>query len=358
VPSSLHIDANRTWGGGQAQSLGLAEALAARGERVWFIAQPDSALAQRLSAGALPWEARPLRGWRGLAAARRLCERMRETRPDIVHIHDSASHTGAALAARWAGGLPVVATRRTQFPLPRGWPGRWKLRGCRRVICISQAVRQTCLAAGLPERLLAVIPDFVDCSHFDPARVCADRRDERPTILSVGRLTAEKGHRVLLEAMPRIAQAVPGARLRICGVGEEQERLKQQAEANGLLAQVELLGFILDVRRELASADVFVMPSLSEGLGVAVLEAMAMAKPVVAADAGGLPEAVAHGESGLVVRAGDAPALADALVSLLTDEQRRKEMGRRGRERALAHFDKPKLVDRIVALYQEVLSRG
>jgi len=322
------------------------------------VAQPGSALADRLAAGRLPWHARPLRGWRGLAGARDLAARLREIRPDIVHIHDSASHGAAALAARWAGGVPVIVTRRTHSPLRRGWLGRRKYGWCDRIICVSQAVKSACLAGGLPEGRLVVIPDFVDCARFAPAAVPAETRERHATVLSIGRLTREKGHRVLLEAMALVVQAVPDAQLRICGVGEEHDRLRGQAAANGLLPQVSFVGFVPDVRAELASADVFVMPSLSEGLGVAALEAMAMGKPVVATDAGGLPEAVVHGETGLVVPAGDPGALAEALVPLLGDKEKRRGMGLRGRERVLAHHDRPKVVERTVVLYQEVLAGG
>jgi len=100
------------------------------------------------------------------------------------------------------------------------------------------------------------------------------------------------------------------------------------------------------------------MPSLEEGLGVAVLEAMAMAKPVVVSNAGGLPEAVAPGETGLIGPAGDPEALAEALVSLLTDRERARKMGEAGRARARREFDKPRVVERIRALYESVLTGG
>jgi glycosyltransferase involved in cell wall biosynthesis len=119
---------------------------------------------------------------------------------------------------------------------------------------------------------------------------------------------------------------------------------------------VEFAGFVPDVRQRLAQADVLVMPSLSEGLGVAVLEAMAMGKPVVASNTGGLPEAVADGETGLLVPPGNAEALAGALLALLEDPDRAQAMGKAGRRRAVDHFDRRVIVDRMLSLYREVLS--
>jgi glycosyltransferase involved in cell wall biosynthesis len=363
VPFTVHIDAGRTWGGGQEQSLGLARALAARGHRTYFISQRGSALAERLAVTDLEHRALPIRGLRGYLGQRQLRRLFRSLRPDLVHVHDSAAQLptvwavfglrGSAAARRKPR---LVVTRRTVFPIRHPFrPLSYGLL-CDRVICISEAVRQCLVQAQVSSGKLVVIPDFVDCTDFDPASVRAERHDDRPTILSIGRLTSEKGHHLLLEAMSSVLRAVPNARLRICGIGEEEAGLKRYAEASGISPQVSFLGFVPDVRVELASADVFAMPSLSEGLGVAVLEAMAMAKPVVVTDAGGLPEAVTHRESGLVVPAGDAQALADALVSLLNEGRKGRDMGQRGRQRALAHYDKPKVVDRIVALYEEVLA--
>jgi glycosyltransferase involved in cell wall biosynthesis len=205
---------------------------------------------------------------------------------------------------------------------------------------------------------VAVVPDFVDCRHFDPATVEITRADERPRICCIGRLSREKGHRTLLRAMSTVVRSVPEARLQICGDGPERSAIVRRAEANGLAENVVLLGFVQDVRPLLAAADVFVMPSLSEGLGVAVLEAMAMGKPVVTTDAGGLPEAVSEGETGMVVPAGDAEALAEAMTALLENPMHAREMGLAGRQRALSHFDRPRIVDRVVAHYEEALAKG
>ena len=358
MPSTVHVDGNRTWGGGQVQSLGLALALVARGEDTRFLAHTGSAIVSRLAETYLPWEELPLRGFGGVRSIPHLARRLREWQPDILHLHDAASHEAAALAARLADSVPVVATRRTVFPLRSGLLGRAKYGLSDRIICVSEAVRRQCLAAGLSEAKLVVIPDFVDCRHFDPGAVTLDTTDDRPTVLTMGRLAPEKGHRVLLRAMAEVAKRVPEVRLLICGEGEERARLEAQRAALGLTGTVEFAGFVSDPRALLARAHVFVMPSLSEGLGVAVLEAMAMARPVVATDAGGLPESVVDGETGRVVPKGNPEALAEAMLSMLDDTRAAQAMGAAGRERAKALFDRPRIVDRIVHLYEDVLARG
>jgi glycosyltransferase involved in cell wall biosynthesis len=358
VPLSVHIDANRTWGGGQVQSLGLALALSARGEDTRFLVQAGSTIVPRLAETYLPWEQLRLRGLAGLCSLPLLARRLRAWQPDIVHLHDSASHGPAALATRRAGRALIVVTRRTVLPVGAGFLGRAKYALCHRIICISEAVRRQCLSAGLPEAKLTVIPDFVDCRHFDPAAVPAVPPAGEQALLSSGRLAPEKGHSVLLQAMAKVVKHTPTARLRICGEGKERAALEAQVSALGLTRAVEFTGFLTDTRASLAAADVFVMPSLFEGLGVAVLEAMAMARPVVATDAGGLPESVVDGETGRLVPKGDAEALAEAILSMLSSPATARAMGAAGRRRAQERFDRPQIVDRVLDLYEEMLAGG
>jgi glycosyltransferase involved in cell wall biosynthesis len=356
VPSSLHVDSYRGWSGGQAQSLGLALALAARGEETFFVAQRGSQLESHLKRTYLSWEARELRGLSGLRSVPRLAARFRELHTDIIHIHESASHVAVGVAARLAHKPKIIVTRRTERAVRKGWAGVGKYRlWCDRLICISEALKRRYIEAGLPERMLVVIPDFVDCRHFVPTSPPPADAAGPPTIIVVGQLSADKGHRVLIRAMADVVRRVPEAHLRIVGEGEEGPSLRKHVQTLGLDAHVEFTGFLPDVREAVAQADLFVQPSLWEGLGLAVLEAMAMARPVVVSDAGGLPESVVHDETGLIVPAGDANALVEALVDLLTDRQKANQMGLAGRQRALAHYDRPRIVERIIALYEEVL---
>ena len=352
--SILHLDGYRGWGGGQTQSLGLARALVERGCGVRMIVQAGGELARRATGVAV--EEAELRGFRGAISLPGLMRRIRQLRPDVVHAHDAASQALGVAAAHWAG-IPVVATRRTQLPVRRGRFSKLQHEWCARVICVSEAVRRECAAAGIAGHRLAVIPDFVDCGSFAP-RVAPPGRARCASIVAVGRLSAEKGHRVLVCAMREVVKAVPETRLRIYGEGPERTRLAGDIAAAGLGEQVMLAGFVADPREALAAAAVVAMPSLLEGLGAAALEAMAMAKPVVATDAGGLPESVLDGVTGMIVPRGDAAALARALVALLRDPERARRLGEAGRVRMLACFDRPRVVERVFSLYQEILAGG
>jgi glycosyltransferase involved in cell wall biosynthesis len=148
---------------------------------------------------------------------------------------------------------------------------------------------------------------------------------------------------------------LPDARYVICGQGPEERALRALAESS-VPGAVAFLGQVKDVRPVLASVDVFVHPALREALGVAVLEAMAMGKAIVASAIGGIPEAIAHGVSGLLVPAGDAKALAEAILRLLRDSELRQAMGRAARKRAETLFSVEAMLTATEDLYYSLLN--
>jgi len=167
----------------------------------------------------------------------------------------------------------------------------------------------------------------------------------------VGQLTAEKGHAVLVRAWAEVVRQRPAARLVLVGDGPERARIEELARSLEVPGDsMVLTGFRDDVPSWLAGFDLYVQPSLEEGLGTSVLDAMACRLPVVASRAGGLPEAVVDGETGVLVPRADAPALAQAMLELLAAPERCAFMGEAGRRRVEARFS----VEAMVAGYLEV----
>ena len=179
-----------------------------------------------------------------------------------------------------------------------------------------------------------------------------------PKLLCVGRLIPIKGHLVLLRALAQARAHVPEVTLDVAGRGPLEPALKSYARELGVSEAVRFLGFVSPVQRAIEDAAIVVVPSLGEGFGMVALEAMERARPVIASAVGGLPEIVADGETGLVVPSGDAEALAEAIVALAGDLARAAEMGRAGRERALAEFPPERSAERIEELYVEALGRA
>ncbi|MCB9794208.1 MAG: glycosyltransferase family 4 protein [Alphaproteobacteria bacterium] len=178
----------------------------------------------------------------------------------------------------------------------------------------------------------------------------------RPGVLFMGYVGDRKGTFDLVEAWPRVLEAVPQARLRIGGDGE-LERLREQVARLGLEASVEVLGWVTGDQRLglFADAHVYCLPSYAEGQPVSVLEAMASGLAVVSTDVDGIPDAIVEGETGLMVTPGDTAALAQALIALLQDPARRDAMGHAGRARVEQVFDSEVVSARLLHLWEEAL---
>ena len=214
---------------------------------------------------------------------------------------------------------------------------------------------------GVVRERAVVIPNGIDLTPWDAlptmteARRELDLPQEAKVIGTLGRLHRQKGHRYLLEASRKVVAEFPDAVFLIAGYGPLRGRLEAMARKAGLAEKVRFLGYRRDVPRILAALDIFVLPSLWEGMSNALLEAMAAAKPVVATKIDGNVEQVLHGETGLLVEPEDADALAEALLELCRDPDKAREMGRRGRERVEKVFPLKRMTDATLALYARLL---
>jgi glycosyltransferase involved in cell wall biosynthesis len=255
----------------------------------------------------------------------------------------------------------LIASRRVDFHLQGHSFSRWKYRQVDRVIAASAAIREILVTDGLPASLIDVVHDGIDVDAVQklPAvDVHAEFWLPRgaPVIAHVGALVGHKGQKHLVEAMPLVRREVPDAHLVVFGEGELRGALERQIKERRLEKHVLLAGFREDVLQLVKSADLFVMSSVTEGLGSAVLDAMAMGLAVVGTRAGGIPEAVVHGETGLLVPPGEPKALAASIVPLLKDAALRRQFGDAGCKRVAEHFGVDRLVDGTLAAYEHALA--
>ena len=183
-------------------------------------------------------------------------------------------------------------------------------------------------------------------------------RDEERIVAAVGSLYDVKGHKYLLEAVPSILRAHPSTVFLIAGRGEREAALRRQAQRLGIDARVQFLGFRPDVPALLAMCDVFVQPSLSEGLSIAILEAMGAARPVVTTRVGGNPELVVDGETGILVEPADARGLTSAVTRILSDPAEARRLGENGLSRVLSRFTASVMVRAYEAIYDAALGRS
>ena len=254
---------------------------------------------------------------------------------------------------------PLVAARRVDFHLRGSSLSRWKYRQVDCFICVSEAIRAMLMADGVPPARAVVVNEGIDLDRVDAAPP-ANLHEElwlphnAPIVGNVAALVPHKGQRHLIEAAALVVRHLPDARFVIAGEGELRGSLERQIRERRLEKHVHLLGFRPDVLSLHKSFDLFVMSSVTEGLGTSLLDAMACGKPIVATEAGGIPEVVQNGVTGWLVPPRDHPAMADAIVGLLNDPALCRRMGEASRITARERFSVERMVLDTLRVYQRV----
>jgi glycosyltransferase involved in cell wall biosynthesis len=299
----------------------------------------------------------------------RLWKLMQEERPDVIQ----SFLFWANLSARWVGRLStavrVVCSYHDEI-VSEGrlvrMIDRLTFQWSHAVVCCSEAVRRSVSAClGAPAARQTIIPFGVDAGQFVVTDVATRNelrlQDRGPIVGTVCRLVEpKKGLSVLLRAMAALQTDGndPHCQLLIVGDGPARTSLEALSRQLGLSERTVFAGTRRDIPRILPLLDLFVLPSLYEGFGIAILEAMAAGKPVVATTVGGIPEFVVPGDTGLLVEPGKAAALAEAIGSLVRDPARATRMGMRGRARVLAGFQMSTVVRRHEQVYEACLANA
>jgi glycosyltransferase involved in cell wall biosynthesis len=358
---SLHIDTAKTWRGGQNQVLLTVLGLRALGHRSMLVAHAAGELRQRAREGL---ELVPLapKTEMDLGAAWRLSRLVKQLRPDVVHAHDPHGVAMASLALSMSTELdkpPLVAARRVDFHMKDNALSRWKYRQVDCFICASEAIRQMVIADGVPAARVVTVLEGIDLGHVEAAPVANLHAElwlphHAPIVGNVAALVPHKGQRHLIEAAAIVVTKVPDARFVIAGEGELRPALERQIKDHHLEKHVFLAGFRPDVLSVHKAFDIFVMSSVTEGLGTSLLDAMACGKPTVATTAGGMPEVVVDGQTGLLVPPRDHEAMANAIIRLLSDARARRAMGAAGEARVRERFSAERMVQDTLAVYRRV----
>ena len=336
----------------------------ARGHRAVLVAHPEGELFRRASEGPDLFPLAPMNEI-DLATAWKLSKLVRKWKPEIVHAHDPHAVTMAALGLSFGAPEPrpkIVASRRVDFHLQSHAFSQWKYRQVDGFIAASRAIKDILVQDRIPAGRIAVVHDGIDVEKIEN-RPAVDLHAEYwlphgvPLVVNVGALVGHKGQKFLIDAMPLVLREVPDAHLIIFGEGDLRAPLERQVKNLSLTKRVLLPGFREDVLSLMKSADLFVMSSVTEGLGSAVLDAMAMGLAVVGTTAGGIPEAVVPNVTGELVAPADSKALAAAIVKLLKNPRLRREYGDAGRQHVAERFGVDKLVDGTLECYRRFSSQ-
>ncbi len=358
----LHINTERTWRGGEQQTLYLARGLKERGQETAVVCQPGSPLGARARQENLDVIELAMRGEADIVAACRLARLIRKRGCDIVHMHTSHAHTLGCLASWIARQGARIVTRRVAFPTKKHLASKMKYRyGVHKYIAVSAAIRQVMIDGGIEPERIAVVHSGTDVSRFDHQEDLSSLRTEfnielgRPVLGNVGRLETVKGQAVLIDAMPAVLQEFPQTILLFVGSGDAEKELETKCRKLGIESSVVFAGFRDDIPRVLKLFDLFVMPSLAEGLGTSVLDAMAAGVPVVASDVGGIPEIVKSEKNGLLVPPRNPVTLAQAIVRLLKNRPEAARFAAAARETVRKKFTVDAMVEGNISVYEKVL---
>jgi glycosyltransferase involved in cell wall biosynthesis len=362
---SLHVDTARTWRGGQNQVLLTVNGLRSIGQRATLVAHPDGELRRRVAEGLDLIPLAP-RTEMDLSSAWKFSRIIKRLAPDIIHAHDPhgvamasfALSLGAA-SARDGRTPALVASRRVDFHLKGNSLSRWKYRQVDCFIAASEAIRQMLVADGVPDDRTVTVHEGIDVDHVlaqPPVNVHEAfwLPHHAPVVGNVAALVPHKGQRYLIEAAHLVVQEIPDARFVILGDGELREHLEKQVHEHHLEKHVLLPGFRTDVLGCIKGFDLFVMSSVTEGLGTSLLDAMACSRAIVATRTGGIPEIVEDEVNGLLVPVRDHTALARAIVRALKDEALRRRTGEAGFARVRERFTVERMVEQTADVYRHV----
>lgn len=362
----LHINTEKTWRGGEQQTLYLMLALKERGIFCHLVCQPDSPMARKAGEAGLAVFPIFMHGEADPMACYRIRNLIKIYHYDILHSHTSHAHTLAFLASIGCR-VGRLVTRRVDFSIFRH--SFLRLSGIKYkhmaeyYIAISRKIKDVMVADGVAAQRISVVHSGVDLQRF--AGVSGDHlitefnlTSGEKVVINVAHLAGHKGQQFLVRAIPRVADKIPGVRFFIVGKGELLAELRALAVSLGITRELIFTGFRGDVGSFYKIADLFVMSSVQEGLGTAALDALAAGIPVVAASSGGIPEIIRNGETGRLVAPSNPEALARGIIDMLSHPEQAGRMAARGKAMAAEQFSIETMVEKNLVVYQMLLSSG
>jgi glycosyltransferase involved in cell wall biosynthesis len=364
----MQICASPSWGGMEMHVGFLSTHLAQRGHKIVPVCHPGSPLDRDLQERGFTPLRLQLGGYFHPRAIYRLAQWLNEKEVDVVHSHYSRDLWTIVPALQLGRCVPLILTKHigTQKP-KRDALHRWIYRRLDHMVAISEVIRRNILATHpINAERVSTVHHGVDLSRFTPnerermmTRQELRLAPEHLVLGIIGRLQISKGYLEFLEMARRLRLELPQARYLLIGEasrgeGGEAQMILDKIREWQIAEIVHPLGFRRDIPRLLEAMDIFVFPSYAEAFGLVLIEAMAMAKPVVASNCDGVLDIVRDGETGLLVPPRDAEALSAAVLALAKNPQQRLEMSRRAREHVLKFFSLERMLEALESIYKRV----
>ncbi len=357
----LHTESSPGWGGQENRILNEALGLQRLGAKVYILCQPESRLAEKAKEAGIEVFTYPMRKIYDIKAIYHTVRLINKLNIDVVNTHSGKDSYIAGFAGKLSKKRAlIVRTRHLALPITSTFSYKYLADV---VVTVSEYVRDYLISKGInPERVFA-IPTGIDLEKFNPDRVKSSLREELglseniPLIGTVSVLRKKKGHHILIEAIPHVLKEFPQAIFVFAGNGPQRKNIEYKILQCGLSQNIIMLGHRDDIPQILKSIDIFVLPTLQEALGTSFIEAMAMGKPVIGSDVNGVREVIDDAVNGYLVPAEDKVALSEKIIELISDRQKAKDFGIRGREKVENKYTIEKMCSGMLEVYLKNLKK-
>lgn len=358
----LHVDTERGWRGGQQQAYYLHQGLCELGVHSDFVCRKGAEMQARLNRDGLPVKPLSFLGELDVFAAFRLACYAWAEHINILHLHSAHALGWGILAKLFIPSIKIVAARRVDFPVSTNLLSRFKYMGkaTDAVVAISENIRRVLLNDGVAAQKIHLIHSGVDVHRFGNDRVPVDFREKwqiPPDSVLIGTIAAfvfHKDYQNYIRAAAKALSRNPKLHFMAVGDGERLPVMKELAQELGIGDKICFAGMQKEVGGFLKAFDIFVLASKKEGLGTSVLDAMSVGLPIIGTKAGGIPEMIEPGISGLLVEKRNPEALAEAMLKLAEDPDLRKRLGEGALSRG-KHFSKERMTQMNLELYKKLL---
>ena len=356
----LLVDLETEWRGGQNQALLMLKGFQARKHGAELVAAEGSVLGERAAAEGVAVHSVPRHTLR-ISAALKIRNLARSLRFDLVHANESHGVTSAWLA-RAHKHIPFVISRRVGFPVGRSRLAKARYLAASRIVAISRWVAEQLTARGIPKEKINIVYEGVEIPRLPSSETRRQARSswgisaDAPLLGCAGALLPDKGQDLLIRALAQIHPEFPEAKLLLAGDGPDKLRLKQLAKELGINRAVLFAGFTNEMEKFYSALDLFVFPSLFEGLGTSLLAAMSYQIPSTAFNCCAFGEIIENNKSGLLAERANVQALSAAMVRVLRDPLGAIKMAAAARARIESVFSAHKMVDDMLRVYASLAS--
>lgn len=363
--SILHTEWSKGWGGQGQRIILECKKLIALGHRVVIVCQPGSVILKKARESGIPVEEVSIRGKFDLMAMRHICRLIRKHQVTVINTHSSKDTWVGSLAAKLAGAPLIVRTRHISKPISNN-PLNFVHRLADGISTTGELIRDELIRVNRmsPDRIVS-IPSGVSLERFDPETADGGRvrrefgiTDKCQLVAMVAVYRGMKRHDLLIDAARLVRQRFAAVKFLLVGKGTDSDALKMLITDAGLKDAVICSGHRDDIPDILSAADIIVLTSdRDEGVPQALTQAMVMARPVVAAPIGSIPELVLDGQTGLLAKTGDAQSFAEKIERLLLDSELRARLGKSARRHVLENYTDSIMAEKTIAFYQRLLAQ-